>query len=252
MSKNKKRIQRLPDDVKQQLIECFEALISDALSYDSGNFKSIKRSSGVLRMLFYDTTNSHSIINQIDNKSKIPMVSFSNYKEKDYLYYGQIFCARFWELPPAINQHYDTFLFYPDKANCFNVSFTDWWNGVVFRLDDTKFTRGNLILSIANKDGGVHFDPTIDEGYIHLINGDTGFKINPKENNHLILGGSPNANNEEVKFKDLHLALMREIVHESILSLNRYFGIQIEYHPNFDYNWNRKLNQVAFHFKLVK
>ena len=68
MSKNKKRIQRLPDDVKQQLIECFEALISDALSYDSGNFKSIKRSSGVLRMLFYDTNNSHSIIMLIDGR----------------------------------------------------------------------------------------------------------------------------------------------------------------------------------------
>jgi len=45
-------------------------------------------------------------------------------------------------------------------------SFLDWWTRMVMR--DTKggrYTREDLVLVVANQDGGGHVDPSIDEAY---------------------------------------------------------------------------------------
>jgi len=49
------------------------------------------------------------------------------------------------------------------------VSFDKWWNGVVFvDQQGSETRRRDLILAVANKDGGAHVDPVLDEKYANL------------------------------------------------------------------------------------
>lgn len=45
------------------------------------------------------------------------------------------------------------------------LPFHDWWTEVVFRNDNQYLTRGDLVLAIANKDGGAHVDSQVDLHY---------------------------------------------------------------------------------------
>lgn len=246
------RVNRLPEETKQQLVESVEALILDSEAYDNGMFNMIKRSSATLRMLFYDSRTSHSLINQIESKKSLKMYSFIDYPIKQEIFYGSIYCARFLAQPPKV-EYYDTFLFNPLKKRHIELSFYDWWNGTIFRVGkNSDFSRGKIIITLANQDGGAHFDPTIDSNYSSLIKGTTGFQIPPQSNNHIFLGGSPDYNNQPVQFTDIHLAIMRQIVHEAILSLIKNFSLKMHYNPNFEYNWNRKINPIAFHFSASR
>lgn len=252
MSKNKKVV-RLPKEAYDQLEECIESLIIDAREYDNGNFKMIKRASTTIRILFHDTNMSKSLINQIDKKKNINMKSLIQYPIKEVLFYGNhITNARF-EKPELISSgYYDTFLFRPVNKITYKLSFEDWWNGTIFLMNDYNLTRKKLITIVANQDGGAHFDPKIDNNYNHLINGNTGFSLQPGDFNHLFLGGSSKFNSQPVKFKDLHLALLREVVHETIISLMDRYNLKTIYSPDFDSNWNRRLNTIGFRLTLVK
>jgi len=49
------------------------------------------------------------------------------------------------------------------------LPYRDWWNEIVF-VDDRKqsLSRKELILAVANQDGGAHVDPTLSETYARL------------------------------------------------------------------------------------
>ena len=58
----------------------------------------------------------------------------------------------------------------PDRAAPTSVSFTRWWEEVVIR-DRTGqvFSRKDLVLALANKEGGAHVDPLLDDRYAGLV-----------------------------------------------------------------------------------
>lgn len=252
MSKNK-RFVRLPKEAYEQLEESIEFLIIDAKGYDNGNFKMIKRSSTILRSLFHETQMSHSLIGQIDNRKSVTMKSLIKYPVDELLFYSKnITNARYNKPAPENSGYYDTFLFNPYNKVTYKVHFNEWWFGTIFRMDDYNFTRKDLVTIVANQDGGAHFDTKLDIKYRNLINGDTGVVLQPGEINHLIMGGSAEYNKKEVKFKDLHFALLRQVVHETILSLNSRYNLQLKYEPDFQSNFNRKLNKVSFNVSAIK
>lgn len=49
------------------------------------------------------------------------------------------------------------------------IKFPDWWNKIVI-VDSkkSKFNRRELVLALANKDGGAHVDPDLDQAYSDL------------------------------------------------------------------------------------
>ena len=248
----RKRISRVPKEIRAQLINCIEDLINDSSLYDQGNFKAIKRSSTVLRMLFYDSNTSHSITKQIDSKDKLRfIVSNPPIKANEIVYYGSIFVARF-KLPGLSNSnYYDTYLFDKDFHNLNReINFNLWWNEPILRVFSTEITRGSLIRIIANQDGGAHFDPKIDSNYVNIVNGKTGFKILGAYSDLLILG-TPEKSNKDLLFYDAHLALMRQIVHETIISLIKTYSLPLTYSPDFEYNRNRKTNIISFQLQAI-
>ena len=58
----------------------------------------------------------------------------------------------------------------PDPAGPLRlVLFEEWWNEVVIKtLGGKTFTRKDLILTLANKEGGAHVDPKLNESYANL------------------------------------------------------------------------------------
>lgn len=99
----------------------------------------------------------------------------------------------------------------PDKIK--KVRFDDWWNKIV--LVDAKhksiLTRKDVVLTVANQDGGAHIDPNLNEAYADLtrFNG-LGY--------HVIVNG------KEQKFiVGPELASIRQIAYEVLKSLKDEF-----------------------------
>jgi hypothetical protein len=57
-------------------------------------------------------------------------------------------------------------LYFPSPTEHFSLlAFDDWWKEPVFENAKCNLTRKDLVLIMANKDGGAHFDIEIDERY---------------------------------------------------------------------------------------
>ncbi len=253
MNKNKKnKTKRLPQDIRKQLIISLQDLINDAKLYDSGNFHSINRSANTLRLLFHQTNQSVSLLSQLELGKKLRLVDYSNFYPDDYeIFMSSVFTARFNKNILTTDDYYNTFLFYPNDSNTGLLLFKEWWNGTVYKLGDTIFTRKSIVLISANQNGGSHFDPNLDTSFLNLIIGKTGFQMITTQLNSIAMGPGVNEG-ESIYFYDIHLAYLRQIVHETILTFLRTFDLNLEYYPDFDYNFNRKLNQLSGSIKAIK
>jgi hypothetical protein len=88
------------------------------------------------------------------------------------------------------------------------VSFDEWWNRVIF-VDQkgSETSRKDLILTVANKDGGAHVDPILDEKYADLS----------RRNSLAWRFSSPRG---DVPLEGPEKAAVRQITHEILKSLN--------------------------------
>lgn len=67
-----------------------------------------------------------------------------------------------------------------------------------------------------------------------------------------MLGGvyvSPD-NSKYIVIEGTTLALLRQVIHEVIPSFTAWQQLNIQYKPDFDYNWKRKLNDEGWHLEL--
>ena len=254
----RKRTRRIKLNVEahQQIIDSIDDLISDANRYDLGEFRAIKRSSAILRMLFYDTNNQTSLVKSLNDQDTIRMASFApKIGENDVLNFGSVLTASFKDTSFNTQPYYNTFLFHEDFAPHW-LPFSSWWAEPLFLMRDEVsdhkniLTREKCVTIMANQDGGVHFDNNIDTDYKNLQNGDTGFILQSAEAASLLLGYDT-FKFDNIKFKDIGFAYLRQIVHETILSFIKYYQLNNKYIPNFEYNWTRKLNYTGFRLKVT-
>lgn len=91
------------------------------------------------------------------------------------------------------------------------VRFVDWWNEPVLK-DNMKrtFCRRELILNVANTDGGAHVDPDLEEGYMALSRQNSLGWMFTDGRVESALAGRP------------ELACMRQIAHELLSTVHRY------------------------------
>ena len=91
------------------------------------------------------------------------------------------------------------------------VPFEQWWNEVVIKdRGGNTFTRKDIVLTMANKEGGAHVDPNLNESYANLTRFNAqGWKV--------ITGGTVT-----VPENSITAASMRQIAHEMLESLKPY------------------------------
>lgn len=137
---------------------------------DNGDIAEGKRIATSVRILVHDTQSSKSVFNQLDLKDK-PIYStageISSIEElRQQALIRVILVGRASRNDAPLDD------LPPTKGRW--ISFDEWWNQPVF-LDKDKqvFTRKNLVLIVANKDGGAHVDPKLPEIYVGLSRGNS-------------------------------------------------------------------------------
>ncbi len=154
------------EDLEQHLRDTVQALELSARAFDEGHEGESKRLAAAIRVLVHDTQSSKSLLSQLGRKNmqfydtalpRPPMtiMTYNGITAMNIRPQGATYVAPLDNLPPGSPAEF--------------VSFDEWWNKVIF-LDKSgrETTRKDLILAVANKDGGAHVDPVLDEKYAAL------------------------------------------------------------------------------------
>lgn len=129
--------------------------------FDKGAEQEAKRIASALRTLFHLTNRSKSLLAQL----KLPIIFYSSGE----LYTPSNLVSSWTLLHMEVGPKGVYYRPNYDSSRTFFLRFEDWWNEIIF--DDKKniFTRRDIVLFVANKDGGSHVDPEIPESYAQLV-----------------------------------------------------------------------------------
>jgi hypothetical protein len=137
-----------------------------AAAFDTGATEEAKRIATAVRVLVHDTRSSTSLLNQLGLKNN---TSFRDtavpYSPSNLLGSQSLLRMLFTHHPDGKNEGvYQAPL--DDRNPGRFIPFDDWWGQVV--LGDgagMTLTRKELILGLANQDGGAHVDPELASEY---------------------------------------------------------------------------------------
>jgi hypothetical protein len=199
------KIKQTKADLEKQLEDQLELLEYYADLYDSGKVVAAKPIATAVRVLLHDTRNSHSLLSQLDRKH----IEFydTTGPEKNLLKSDGVRMGRIYGLVgAATNNKFIPLLDEPPPGYKKWVPFNAYWNRVVFvDSKNNSFTRNEIILAVANQDGGAHVDPALDKKYVLL-----------SRNNSLAIKSGHEGNLKPVE--GVETAAVRQIGHEKMLT----------------------------------
>jgi hypothetical protein len=125
--------------------------------------------STAIRVLIHDTSQSVSLLSHLGKKDT-RFLSTSNTNARECVHLGLVRRinvgvhdgvggeAKYW---PLCDETY-----FPSPVGGVMLDYDDWWeHEIVFQSNDSCLTRKDLVLTMANKDGGAHFDKKIQKKY---------------------------------------------------------------------------------------
>ena len=198
------------EDLRAHLMDHIGFLTSSATGFDGGFEGEAKRMSVSVRVLCHDTTQSKSLLGLLGLKG----MQFVDLAEPDMpgnmlSYMGMVAVnlrkeagSSVWEtkfMPMAQRQPRD-------------CAFDQWWNAVV--IDDrtgNRLSRRDIVLQIANKDGGAHVDPKLDAWY-------AGIRARPGFGMYYWTDAAPTPQPVPGRVERVS---MRQIANEALLTLQR-------------------------------
>ena len=135
-------------------------------SFDAGFDDEALRLSVSARVLLHDTNNSHSLLGQMGLLTIDFYSSTTKWDRNNLLPHHGLLQIGLANNSSSYRAPLD------DRPPHFFrwVSFDEWWNEIVF--DDRKgnsLTRKDIILSLADKEGGAHVDPRLTPSYETII-----------------------------------------------------------------------------------
>ena len=156
---------RNPDELIELIEEQLKFIANSAMSFDCGFEGESKRIALSVRVLAHNTDRSASLLNQAGRVEAVgfvdscipfdPQNQFSHCGLVKYLHIGG-------SVRPVP-------LFEDSPAKPRIIPLSDWWNGIVFVGNDgAVFSRRDIVLTMANKEGGGHVDPRLDPEYAAL------------------------------------------------------------------------------------
>lgn len=145
------RVQRTEEELRYQYAIQFKMLQKRCDAFYDGDRFEARDIATILRKLLYDHGQSKSVLQQLDMKENLQCL--------DSRALGNLSLA---STQAAWPRTVIPFRPYTDENM---VPFDIWWRGQEFHVlyKNIVFTRKELVLTIANQDGGAHVDPTIDE-----------------------------------------------------------------------------------------
>ena len=164
MSKYIQTGEELLDHLKEQI----EFMKASAASYDSGFEGEAKRLAIAIRILVHDTSQSISLLAQLDKRHVLFYDSASVYDPRNMLPSN---CLTMMKISKAGSEYVAPLdNLSPSRNKDKKVGFDRWWNRDLMYKDSAAntFTRKDLVLTVANKEGGAHIDPKLDQAYAKL------------------------------------------------------------------------------------
>jgi hypothetical protein len=161
------RIARTKNDIEQELGVQLQFLRLDCAEYDSGFEPAAKRIALALRVLLHHRGQSRALLHQLGLREGCFLDTAGSFKPPDN------YAPEFKLL--AIEMTFQAVRFLPlvavgsDIEREQMVPFDEWWTEPV--LKDSKgnrFSRSDLVLHVADADGGAHVDPDFSEAYMAL------------------------------------------------------------------------------------
>jgi hypothetical protein len=199
------------------LREQLKFLRTSAREFDRGNEAESKRLATTLRVLFHNTNHSKSLFHQLGMEGCKMLRAPEQFRKQELL---------------------DHVFFKTDKTGSFAVPRLDqsrltettlevWWDLQIVHsyppstksyagIRRIQYTRKDVVLAAANKDGGAHVDPTLEEFYKHLAaegEGAVGMTV------HVTPTHGPR---EQLRAENTHLAMIRDFTFEVLESAERY------------------------------
>lgn len=196
-------IARTQDDLNLLLDEQLEFLKLSCASFDNGFEGEIKRLAVSVRVLAHDTNASTSLLTLTNRKNTNFLDTADPYDNENVWSHSSLVQIHMTPQGAKPKAHLD------DGIQSTQITFDAWWNGIVLvDLEKNEFSRKDIVLYLANKDGGAHVDHEIDERYHNLRTKNSLGWIS-------VLGDG-----RKIAGEDQVPATMRQIAHELIKSLD--------------------------------
>ena len=153
--------------LENHLMDQIQFLLRSIILYDNGLINEAKRMAVIIRLLAHDTQKSVSLLSQLNMKNILFYDTSYEYDPTNLAPTLGLILTR-----TSVNPTFVKFIPALDGREQFKnrkIYFEEWWNKIVLSdIVNNKFRRVDLILSVANKDGGVHVDPQLDKSYGEL------------------------------------------------------------------------------------
>lgn len=121
-----------------------------------------------VRLLCYDTKSQKSLLSQLDLKNETKVLDTPNLKSENNEhapFCGLVYLVLDFNSAYFIPKFNNIPNFFPVK----HLNFDDWWSAVIIRdYKGRELTRRDLILEVADTDGGAHVDNALKETY-HFV-----------------------------------------------------------------------------------
>ncbi len=193
------------DDLNKHLQEQIGFLTRSADSYDLGFHDEAKRLAVTIRVLLHDTVNSKSLLDQLGQKNRLFYDTAMPEVQNNLLPHAALVCMTIGKTAGGYMPLLDEMT---DQMPPRNVTFDEWWQRPIFRNKNNEMlSRKQLVLAVANQDGGAHIDPSLHEVYTKLSRTEgTGWTLHSSGTAGLVL--------------EAELAAVRQIAHEVLRTLD--------------------------------
>jgi len=183
--------------------------VASAKLFDDGNIDEARRLAATIRVVVHDTPCSTSLLSLLGKKAIRIHDTAVKTVSGSILFTPELLMIRFdttgADYAPILDKGP------PDRYTTGRVPFEKWWNGTALSVDEKhRFSRRDLVLAVANKDGGAHIDPELDKRYQEVS------RLNA-------LGWSFTVNGIKKDFGNPVLMTIRQIAYELVESLEDEF-----------------------------
>jgi hypothetical protein len=169
----KKRTRLSTEELCEALKEQLEMLSKSCKDFDHGDVFESKRIAVHLRTLWHNSGQSKGLVSQLNLAKEVIDTAFL---------VPPTFITAGLPHPPSSERRLFAIggsrayapLFDHGPAGIYKTQFNQWWEGnVLSDGEGHKFTRKDMVLAVANTDGGAHVDPTLDSEYYALTRKET-------------------------------------------------------------------------------
>lgn len=195
------------EDLQQALREQCDLLQITCETYDLGKEIVAKQLAVILRVLFHQTKQSHSLLGQLNLRSGYFVNTAHSLSPTNV---ASDFALASVQFTAGTGAKYKAMLGDGPPVTPGRKPFPEWWNDPVIKdQKGIKFSRRQIVLAVANTDGGGHVDPELEDAYKALTR-DNSLRI------YFSIGDGV-----DQEMGNPVLASLRQIAHETLATLKK-------------------------------